>query len=269
MKKHKVCVFLMSLCLLVTIVPGGSAAEITNKKEIIQHARDSYYNLREHGLVEYQAVIKPNWELVLADQLKSDPEGAQRGLKLLNGLHFSMSVDSRNKLKVDHQTDNPPPNEQVAAGFNQIYSGLDQAVGGFFDTWSLFMLGSPFPGVESEYQVQDLGNQYRLSYKEGDADIVTTMTKSLVILEMQVTSSTFKSSIRPQLMATATGFVLSGYQGDYTPTSGPGVVHLNINIRSQEVEGLQLPQTLVVDASVDGSPTNMELKFSDYQVKKK
>ena len=97
------------------------------------------------GLDEFRATMKPNWELVLKDQLAADPAAAQAGVKLLNGIHFSMLLDSSDKVTVTHQTDTPPSTEQQRKGFEDIYSGMDQAINGIFATWEMFMLNSPSP----------------------------------------------------------------------------------------------------------------------------
>ncbi len=146
---------------------------------------------------------------------------------------------------------------------------MEQAVSGFFETWSPFVLTSPFPELESEYQLEDLGKEYRLSYKEGSADVVTTMTKDLVITNLKVTTSTFDSVMKPQFAKSPGGFVLSGYDANYTPTSGPGLTHLIVQIEYQEISGLQLPHKLNMDVVYDGTPSQMELVFSDYQVKRR
>ncbi len=241
-------------------------ADRTDKKEIIRQARASYYSLRGLGLAGFQAGVKPTWEVVLKDQVRSDPASAQAALKLLNSLHFTMSLDSAGKASVEHSADAPPPNEQAASAFNQIYSGMDQALSGFFETWSPFMLTSPFPEVESDYQLEDQGGEYRLSYKDGSSDVLTIMKKDLTITSIKVVSPEFVSSLRPQFTRTAKGFILSGYSADYQPTSGKGVVALKVQLEYQEVQGLQLPSKLFLDSHYDGEPTQMELVFANYQV---
>lgn len=254
------------------------AQKSTASKQVLQRAHDAYYSLRALGLDEFQSTVKPNWEMVLKDQMKQDPsatpeqvkvaqEQVQNGLKLLNTLHFTMLLDKEGKVTVSHRADADPPNEQVRQGFEQIYSGIDQAVSGFFATWSLFMLTSPFPAADSDYNLEDLGSQYRLSYKDGTSDVVTLMNKDLVITEIKVNSPQFISTVKPQIARTAKGFVLTGYIGDYTPTSGPGVVHLDVKIKNGDVSGLQLPVTLTADSVYDGAPTRMELAFSEHQIK--
>jgi hypothetical protein len=254
-----VAVFLFSV--------SASRSYAVDGKEVVTRARQSYYSLRRLGLLQFQSNIRPTWEVTLANDIRNDPAGAQAGIKMLNGLHFSMTLDERGKVKVDHRADSAPPNERATAAFNQIYHGMDQAVSGFFETWSMFMLTSPFPETNSEYQVADLGAKYRLSYKDGAADVVTSMTKDLIITEITVTSPEFFSSIRPQLSRTAGGFILVGYDADYRPTSGPGSVKLNVKLDYQDVNGLQLPHRLNMDSVYDGSPNQMELVFSDYLVK--
>ena len=97
-------------------------------------------------------------------------------------------------------------------------------------------------------------------------DVITTMGKDMIIIEVKVSSAEFISSVRPQLTRTAKGFVLSGYTADYKPTSGPGVVKLDLKIVNHPVNGLQLPSNLVLDSVLDGEATHMELAFSEHQV---
>ena len=261
---------LLGLCALLMLACGLAAAQspvpAADSKKVVEKARQAYYNLRAAGLDEFRATIKPNWSLVLKDQLKADPEKGEAALKLLNGLHFSMLLDKDGKVTVTHHTDAEPANEQQRQSFDQIYSGMDQAINGFFTTWSVFMLSPPLPAADSEYQLEDLGMQYRISYKEGLSDVVTTMGKDMIITEVKVNSKEFISSVRPQLTPTAKGFVLSGYTADYKPTSGPGVVKLDLKIVNQPVNGLQLPANLVLDSVLDGEPTHIELAFSEHQV---
>jgi hypothetical protein len=260
----------LGLCALLMLACGLAAAQsavpVADRQKVVEKGRQAYYNLRAAGLDEFRATIKPNWALVLKDQLKADPAKGEAALKLLNGLHFSMLLDKDGKVTVTHHTDSEPANDQQRSGFDQIYSGMDQAITGFFTTWSVFMLGPPLPAANSEYKLEDLGAQYRISYKDGASDVITTMGKDMIITEVKVNSAEFISSVRPQLTRTAKGFVLTGYSADYKPTQGQGVVKLDLKIQNQAVNGLQLPVNLVLDSVLDGEPTHMELAFSEHQV---
>ena len=141
----RVCVSLLLVCAGGMGVAAASQPAPDNA-QVVEQARRSYYSLRAIGLDEFQSTVKPNWEVVLRDELKSSPENAQAALKLLNGLHFSMLLDKNGKVTVTHHADIEPSNETQRKGFDQIYEGLDQAVSGFFATWSMFMLNSPSRG---------------------------------------------------------------------------------------------------------------------------
>lgn len=246
--------------------PVAFAGNQKDNKEIIRQARQAYYNLSRLGLTGFQSNIQPNWQVALRSQLAANPSGAQEGLRILNGLHFSMSLDPQGNVKVNHTADVAAPNERVAAGFNQIYTGMEQTVTGFFMTWNLFMLQTPFPEVDAGFQLQDLGKQYLLSYKDSAAAVSTTMTKEFVITEIKVSSPAFKSSISPHFIRTPQGYILTGYEGNYEPANGAGKTQIKVQVDYQEVNGLQLPRKLYIDSIYDGTPTQMELLFSDYKI---
>src|SRR6478672_9010237 len=175
----KASLLLVLACALGTSAAAASQPPVPNSARIVEQARRAYYSLRAVGLDEFQSTVKPNWEVVLRDEIKASPENARAALKLLNGLHFSMLLDKDGKVTMSHHADLEPQSDKQREGFDQIYSGMDQAVSGFFSTWSMFMLNTPFPSAETEYQLEDLGKQYRLTYKDGAADVVTLMSKDL------------------------------------------------------------------------------------------
>ncbi len=258
---------LLCCSLLSFALPVAHGADRPDKREIITKARASYYSLKSHGLDGFDANVQPNWRLVLKDQLAQDPAGAQKGLTMLNGIHFKVSLGHNGKVTITHHEDVAPSSEQAAEGFKQIFSGMEQAMSGFFDSWSPFMLTSPFPEPSGDYTLEDVNDQLRLSYKEGTAVIATTMSKNLVISEIKVDSPEFKSVLRPQFSRSAQGLLLSGYQATYQGAAGGEAVQLNVKIDNQLVNGLELVRQLNLDGSYQGTPFQMELMFSDYQVK--
>jgi hypothetical protein len=242
-------------------IPVTHGAAQVDKREIVRQATQSSYSLRRLGLLEFKANVQPNWTLI-AKNYEANPEA----MKMLNGLIFSVSLRPDGSAKVAHASSVPIPGGQEE-NVKQIYAGMDKMLSGFFVTWNLFMLTSPFPAVESEYQLKDLDGKYLLTYKEGDADVSTTMTKDLAITEIRVSSEAFKAAIEPQFTKTQKGYVLVGYQASYKPTAGLGKTELGIQLDYQEVNGLQLPRKLSLDAIYDGGPVQMELQFSQYQLK--
>lgn len=246
----------------------ASAQAVANKQAVLSQARQSYYNLRSEGLSTFQCSVTPDWGSLLKAQRQQDPEGTDAAIKTLSQLHFSVTLGSDNGVKLTHNelTDQT---DQMMAALKQIYGGMEQMASGFFDTWKLFMLNPPFPELSSEYQLASAGPEYKLSYREDLADVVTTMGRDFAISNLKVTTPEFDSSIQPTFSRTPKGFVLNSYEASYKSQKADETTQLKVLIDYQEVSGLQILQKLNLSGTYGGIPFAVVLTFSDCQVTKK
>jgi hypothetical protein len=238
---------------------AGAQSNEVDKKQILTTARQKYYNLRRAGLIEFQVNIKPNWRDV-AD-FQSNPDA----LKILQGIHFSMSIDSESKLRIDPQTELIPSGEKASEYLKRIFTNMDQAVSRFISTWSVFMLTSPFSPSDSSYEIKESPDRYQFSRREGDTDVVTLTDKGFRIDEIRVTGTGFKASLKPALKETPAGLILDGYVGKYE--TGSRTTMVEVNLEYQLVSGLQLPRKVNLNTLYEGKPAQLEWLFTDYQVK--
>ena len=257
-------VSLLLLLLGAFLAPAASGAD---KREIIRQARKAYYNLPSQGFDGFQVAVVPDWTVTLKDELKTDIPPDHPALKILNGIHFWLAWDQNGATKLSHQVDSTPVDQKSAEGMNQTVSGVEQVLSGFSQTIAPFLFSAPFPEAESTYDLEELSDLYRISYKEGQFDIITTMRKDFAVVEMKVKGQAFAASIKPQIKSSPKGFLLSGYEGDYQPASGDAYL-VSVQIDYKEVEGLQLPGELRMEATARGSTHKMDLHFTDFQVKK-
>jgi hypothetical protein len=262
-RQFRIWLVLLLICGL--LAPQGSAAD---KQEIIRQAKRAYYNLPSQGLIEMQSAVVPNWGAILKEELKTDVPPDHPAFKILNGLHFRLSLDEKGAAKLTHQTDNTPTDQASIENMNQTISGVEQVLSGFSQTVAPFLFTSPFPEVESAYELEEQGDQYRLSYKEGQFDVLTIMKKDFAIVEFKVSGPEFNASVKPQFKSTPKGFLVTGYQATYQASSGTESYQLSVQIDYQEVEGFQVPAKLGVDATVNAATHKMELQFTGYQIKK-
>jgi hypothetical protein len=259
---------IVSVCVLFLVAASAQTADQASKKEVINQAHGAYYSLKGKGLSEFQCNLAPNWEALLADTRKTNPEGADRAISTLNRLKFTVSLGTSGSAKVTHTTVTPT-NKEMASGLDQVYGGMEQMVTGFFDTWSPFMVTTPFPDAASDYQLVALGDQWQLSYKDGNADVVTTMGKDFAIRQLKVTTPDFNSTLQPQFTRTSQGFLLAGYEADYFGKAASETTHLKISIAYQEVNGVQLPQNLNLGGTYGGSAFQIEVALFGCQATKK
>lgn len=251
----------------VTAPARLSAQDMANKQVILDQARQSYYNLRSEGLASFQCGVTPNWELLLAKERKQDPAAADAAIKVLNQLHFNTSLAPDGTVKVTHN-DLSGQNQQMMDALKQIYSGMEQMASGFFDTWKVFMLSPPLPEANSHYSLESVGSQYRLSYKDGTADVVTTMGRDFTVTNLQVTTPEFNSSIQPAFARTPKGLRLSAYEASYQSQKPEEATQLKVSMDYQEVDGLSMLRKLNLSGTYGGSPFAVELAFSGCQVTK-
>src|SRR5438309_1693729 len=102
---------LLSAVICMVAICATQAAAQSDKKEVLSRASQRYYNLRQAGLVEFQASLKPNWEVVLAGTKPNSED-----LKLLNGLRFSIAIDAESKFTMDHRSDTKPAGQRSIDG---------------------------------------------------------------------------------------------------------------------------------------------------------
>ena len=190
MKSLRIYRFWLAMILLGSLLlPGGSGAD---KRELIRRAQESYYNLPRQGLLDFQAAVVVNWPAILRAELKSDISPDHPALKLLNGLHFWVSLDQKGAAKLTHQKDVTPAKERAMEDLNQTISGVEEVLSGFSQTMAPFLFTSPFPPVESEYELEEVGDHYKISYQEGGFEILSFMTRDLAITELRVSAPTSK-----------------------------------------------------------------------------
>ncbi|HLW55036.1 MAG TPA: hypothetical protein VKW06_19550 [Candidatus Angelobacter sp.] len=261
------CLSIFVVCLCSFLLPALSAQDLPNKKALVGQARDSYYNLRSQGLSSFECSITPNWQLLLQDQRKQDPAATDTAIQTLNQLRFVTTLAADDSVKLTHN-DLPGQSEQMMAALKQIFGGMEQMTSGFFDTWKLFMVSRPFPDVDSQYLMESLGQQYRLSYKDGNADVVTTMARDFSISDLKVTTPDFNSSLQPTFTRTPRGWRLSGYEASYQSQKPEEATHLKVFVDYQDVQGLSVLQKLSLSGSYGGAPFAIELAFSACRVTK-
>jgi hypothetical protein len=130
------------------------------------------------------------------------------------------------------------------------------------------MINPPFPGSDSEYQMEELGNGYRLTADAQKIHVAVSMNRDFVIDTTEVKASEFEGTVHPQFVPHMGGLVLVGYDATYKSTSNHPQ-QLSVKIQYQEIEHLTLPRTVTADMSLPQGRLEESFTFSNCQVKKK
>jgi hypothetical protein len=117
--------------------------------------------------------------------------------------------------------------------------------------------------------VQD-GDEWKLTYKDGDADVRDKLDGKFKLRDVQVTTSTFKSTLQPAFVESDDGYLLAGYQADYDEPAKPEAkTQLQARIEHQNVDGVLIPKRLNLSGTYGPTPFVTELSFSGCSVTKR
>lgn len=250
-----VCGFALSL--IVSAGPGQAA-----DRDVIAQARGTYYSLKAQGLDGFQCHIVPDWAEMLKDLMASDPDQARTAVARLRQIVFTVNAGVDKDTTVEHTTI-AADNDKMAAGLAQVYSGMEQMVTGFFQTWSVFMINPPLPDPDSAYALQKVGSQWSLIYKDGNTDVTTMMGDDLAVHDLQVVAPQFKSDIQPQFTGSSAGRLLTAYQATYFGQTPDETSVLQVRIDYQPVNGFTLPKTLNFSGTYGASAFAVAVAFTD------
>jgi hypothetical protein len=231
-----------------------------DKAKTLQAARERYYNLRTLGLSEVQAAIQPNWD-VLLDGTNAAPSART----LLQNLHFWISIDAAGKLQLTHDAKALPPDQ--VEGVEKIFKGMNSSVAGFFRTWSIFMLTSPFPATDSDFNFERRSNGFRFSQRQNDLDVAIETDSEFTITEIRVVAADRTSSLKPVLEKTPAGLMLKGYTASSRGSDGSNTT-VQASLEYELVSGLQLLHKVKLDTNFHGAAAKFEWAFADYRVSK-
>lgn len=236
---------------------------------VLRQARLAYVNLAGKGFNRYRFVATPDWAAMLAELAKSNPAGYDAAMKLFAKVRFEVLVGAQGDAQVSHNVVDTP-NQESTAGMNQVYSGMEQILTGFFQTWTPFMLQTPFPPVGHAVKVEDAGSHYRMAWEEeGNTRVQLLMDKTFAITEMKVNSPAFDSTIRPVFEKQAGQFVLASYDAEYLAKANASSMRLKVLIKNKTLQGLPLPAALDLNVWNSGNKQQILMAFSEMTLEKK
>jgi hypothetical protein len=256
---------LAACCVLLLIVPGAAGFQQPDKQQaekqkLLKEARSAYYSLKDEGMQGFRCDMTPNWAALLEEQRKANPEGIDKAIERLKGIHFSVEVDSEGNAKVQH-TEAAADNPEMAQGLSQVYRGMEQMTTGFFQTWAVFVVRPALPEAGTEFDLESGPQSHHITYNEGPTKVAVTMNRQLAITAVKVQAEGFDSMVRPQFASTGKGYLLTGYDAEYQGASGGDRTNLQVKIDNQKVSGLQIPQKLNLKGSYNGTPFAVEVTF--------
>lgn len=247
---------LLILALTVQVYPWERpSGQTVTSPDVLSQARSAYYSLTRKGFKGFTATVEPNWEVILAQT------ATPASLKVFRAVRFSMVADANGAVTVSHEVDADARNPKLQPVVNRIHNDVQGLVTGFFNTWRIFVVNSPFPETENQIKIQHTDKQYHLSYTTQSGNVTIAMTRDFLITEWNFSGPTVKRTVKPQFQKTADGFLLTGYQGVFEPIGDGIKTTLDFHIDYQDVSGMKVPLKLRLSGMHGSEPVEAELVF--------
>ncbi|HEY0728807.1 MAG TPA: hypothetical protein VGD38_12100 [Pyrinomonadaceae bacterium] len=224
-------------------------------QDVVSRARNAYYSLARKGFKGFTATIEPNWEVILAQT------ATQENLKIFRAVRFSMVVDANGAVTVTHEVDASASGSKLQPTVDRIHGDVRRLVTGFFNTWRLFVVSSPFPETENQLKLETLGKQYRLVSNTPSGEVTIALTDELLIKEWNIIAPTVKRTVKPQFQKTAGGFLLTAYKQIFEPVGNGIKTTLDFHIEYQDFNGMKVPQKVRFNGMHGSEPVEAELAF--------
>jgi hypothetical protein len=242
----------LACCLLPGVALPQAAAD---KQDVLKRAGDAYYNLPKEGLASFHCSVSPNFDALEEDLRKSDPAAADARMKQLAQIHIDVTVGADGNASVSH-------NDLADANLKKIVANTEQMVTSFFQLWSPYVVGTILPAPNGDYQLEDLGSQYRLAFKDGPASAVIMLDKDLSVGAFMITRAEVNSATWPQFSKTANGFLPVSFDSDLRLPARGGAMHVVTSIAYQDVSGFQLPKTIKNKVTSGDNTVQVEVDLS-------
>lgn len=247
-----VCALLIVPVLTVSAFPRH---QTDANQDVISRARSAYYSLTRKGFKGLTATVEPNWEVILAQT------ATHENLKIFRAVRFSMVVDANGAVTVTHEVGANASGAKLQPTVNRIHADVQRLVTGFFNTWRIFVVSSPFPETENQLKLERLGKQYRLVSTTQSGEVTIAMTDELLIKEWNFNAPALKRTVRPQFQKTADGFLLTDYKQIFEPAGNGIKTTLDIHIQYQDFNGMKVPQKVRLSGMHGREPVEAELTF--------
>ena len=254
MKLSRAPGFLLTIVALTTSVYPDKQSPAT--QDVISQTRNAYYSLSRKGFKGFTATIEPNWEVILAQT------ATPANLKIFRAVQFSMVVDANGTVTVTHEVGADAAKPDLQPTVNRIHYDIQRLVTGFFNTWRIFAVNSPFPETASDFRIENAGKHYRVSYTTQSGEVTIAMNNDLLMTEWNLSAPTLKRTVKPKFQKTVDGLLLTGYHGVFEPV-GPGIkTTLDFQIEYQDSDGMKVPRKLRFNGMHGSEPVEAELVFT-------
>jgi len=240
----------------------AASTQTLSPAERVARARATYYTPTAGGLASFHCDVVFDWK-DLFTRLNGTPVADDDPfLRYLSSTHLSVTDDLHGNGVLEWSNTATPP-EDKAARAAQLKNGLQQMIGGFFESWNEFVNGDMFPDPDRTLTVTATDTGYLLHSAAGDP-VDEKFDSNMLLTEVHIAMKDADVVTHPKYVDTEHGRMISVIQAvSRTLPSGPST-ELTIRMEYLPVSSFQIPSVMTVDVENIGV---IRMKFTQCSVK--
>ena len=244
------------LCCISTFAQGQSPVDRLR----IAHAQ--YYTPTATGLQSFSCSTTIDWKAMLTRLSGTQIPDDNPRLKYLQTLRLTVLDQLRGKASVNWSDAGAPP-EEIQDNVKQIRDGLQQMMGGFFQSWNPYMNGGMVPLPDKTVEVTTEGVRTHLHGVSGTATFDEDFDENMLLTQVIVESPELKVVAVPTFVRTNDGLLVSMVKSVLNQPPSAPPVEVTFRVEYSKLDSFQIPSHVVYDIKNVGV---VELGFSACQV---
>lgn len=245
-----------------------AAQDPPNAKQILADAKAAQYSLLREGMQSLHCTATFDWATFL-DWRGPRDESDKAILAALAASHYEVSIDDAGTPTVATVTGNLPADATDANAVLGELEGMRHTLESLLYAWTGYMAATVLPGHDVDIHMVETGGKYNLKYFIGDMAFAIDMDSKYEMQRVWQKDTTRMSELHPTFDATAKGFVLNGYQGNFESYEKNRSTSAKLTIQYETVDGLLVPQTLTELVPGNRGTDTGRFSFADYKVTKR
>ncbi len=223
-----------------------------------------YYTPTTQGLRSFHCEADVAWKPFLETVSGATVKADDPALVYLQSVHLGVTDNLRGAGSLDWATAAAAPaGKQTAVA--QIQSGLQQMVGGFFQTWNQYMNGSMIPTPDAETVVTASGEGFHIRGAGGGTVVDEEFSKEGLLTATKVDTKEQQVLAVPHFTSTPEGFLVDSVDSTIKQSAEAGPVQVNFSVQYAMADGFRLPSAIHLDIK---NVLSMNVKVSACKVTK-
>jgi hypothetical protein len=241
-----------TLMLAASVALHTASAQKDSPAERLKQARPTYYTPTANGLKSFSCNVSFDWKAFLASASGKDIEDDNVMLVYLRAVKLSVADDLQSGGELGWTATAVPP-EGLADSAGQLRDSMKQMMGGFFQSWNVYMNGGMVPLPDESVTFTNTGEGFIMHGADGKMVIDEKFDKSFLLTEAHVVSNELDVFAYPTYIDTSDGRVISSIRSIYrAPPSAPPVEVL-VGVKYATVSTFRIPSDLDLSVKNVGS----------------